>query len=368
MRSYARPMERTARLVAPAAIALFAVAGIVNGAQGWTLGLAAAGFATVVAAAMSASRAAGWSLVAGLSPVAVSSLVIGHGEAGSFVWMNLCVLAAWVALTSAPIVAVAATAGLVALPLSQWVTEVDEPGWAAWSVGTTFAAVSCVFAATLRRTVEELRGAQAELAERTRAEERGRIAAEVHDVIGHALTVSLLHIGSARLALDEEPAEARRSLEEAERLARASLEEVRATVGLMRADGPDATGAVAPLPGGGDVLELVESFRRAGTEVDLVVSGDLDAVGSTRGLAAYRIVQEALTNAVRHAPGAPVAVRLVVGADEVDVTVTNPAAAMVPADPGTGLRGMTERAESLGGRLTAGPSERGWRVEAVLPR
>ena len=89
----------------------------------------------------------------------------------------------------------------------------------------------------------QLRAAQDELAERSRAEERNRIAAEVHDVIGHALTVSLLHIGGARLALDENPHEARRSLLEAERLTRESLEEVRATVGLMHTDFPDRPGS-----------------------------------------------------------------------------------------------------------------------------
>ena len=113
----------------------------------------------------------------------------------------------------------------------------------------------------------QLRAAQDELAERSRAEERNRIAAEVHDVIGHALTVSLLHIGGARLALDEDPQEARRSLSEAERLTRDSLEEVRATVGLMRTDLPDRR---TPLPGAGDLPALVESFRRAGSDVELL--------------------------------------------------------------------------------------------------
>ena len=98
----------------------------------------------------------------------------------------------------------------------------------------------------------------------------------MHDVIGHALTVSLLHISSARLALDEDPEEARRALEEAERLARTSLEEVRATVGLMRTDAP---GEVAPLPAAGDIDELVESFRSAGADVGLTVAGDLASLG-----------------------------------------------------------------------------------------
>ena len=94
---------------------------------------------------------------------------------------------------------------LGAILVSEWIQQTDEPGWAAWLVGTAFTVVACTFARRLRMTVEQLREAQHQLAERSRAEERNRIAAEVHDVVGHALTVSLLHIGSARLALDEEP-------------------------------------------------------------------------------------------------------------------------------------------------------------------
>jgi signal transduction histidine kinase len=211
----------------------------------------------------------------------------------------------------------------------------------------------------------ELGAAQDELAERSRAEERTRIAAEVHDVIGHALTVSLLHISGARLALDEDPQEARRSLLEAERLTRDSLEEVRATVGLMRTDVP---GDRAPLPGAGDLPALVESFRRAGSDVQLVADGHLGALGATRGLAAYRIVQEALTNATRHAPGQPVVVQVGPTRDGTTVTVHNDGPPVPAPTPGAGLLGMRERAESLGGHLTAGPTDDGWLVEAVLPR
>ena len=102
--------------------------------------------------------------------------------------------------------------------VGEWVQDTEEPGWAAWITGTAFTLVACIFARRLRVTVVQLEAAQHQLAERSRAEERTRIAGEMHDVIGHALTVSLLHISSARLALDEDPDEARRALEEAERL------------------------------------------------------------------------------------------------------------------------------------------------------
>ncbi|NDL55709.1 sensor histidine kinase [Phytoactinopolyspora mesophila] len=278
--------------------------------------------------------------------------------------MCLCIIAAWMALTSALPVVLTAGGILGAIVISEWIQETEEPGWAAWFVGTAFTLIACTFARRLRMTVEELREAQHQLAERSRAEERNRIAGEVHDVLGHVLTVSLLHIGSARLALDEEPDEARRALGEAERLTRESLDEVRSSVGLMRADG---RGETAPLPDATAIPELAESFRRAGTRVEVTVEGDLAALGSTCGLVAYRIVQEALTNAAKHAPGEPVDVRAAVTVDDATVTITNNCFVDGAAVEGTGVRGMRERAEGVGGRLTAGPSITGWAVEAVLP-
>jgi signal transduction histidine kinase len=224
--------------------------------------------------------------------------------------------------------------------------------------------MACAFARRQRALLEQLREAQAGLADRTRAEERNRIAGEMHDVIGHALTVSVLHVSSARLALDDDPDAARASLAEAERLARESLDEVRAAVGLMRTADPND---VVPMPSGPDVTELVESFRRADTRVELDVRGDLEALGATQGLAVYRIVQESLTNATRHGDASPVTVRVDIGGHGTTVTVVSGGSPQPGASEGSGLVGMRERAETLGGRLLAGPCPGGWRVEAVLP-
>ncbi len=201
--------------------------------------------------------------------------------------------------------------------------------------GTALTTVSCTFARRLRTLVAQLREAHAGLAERARAEERNRIAAEMHDVIGHAMTVSLLHVSSARLALDEDPAEAGAALAEAERLARQSLDEVRGVVGLMRGAGPRA---VVPLPRGTDVTDLVDSFRRAGTRVELDVRGGLDTLGATHGLAVYRVVQESLTNAARHGDGTPVSIRIDIDGDRTIVTVDSGcSAASAAATGGAGL-------------------------------
>jgi signal transduction histidine kinase len=214
--------------------------------------------------------------------------------------------------------------------------------------------------------------AEAEREQTARAaveEERNRIARELHDVIGHTLTVSLLHVQSARLAVEHDPADAGHALAEAERLGRECLAEVRTAVGMLRED--DAADRIAPLPGAGGLPALVEQFRSAGADVTLTVEGDIAGLPATTGLAVYRIAQEALTNAAKHAPGAPTEVGLRVWAGEVTLTAdsrTVPGkAASAGADPGLGVISMRERAESVGGSCEAGPGGRGWLVRARLP-
>jgi signal transduction histidine kinase len=360
--------ERTARVAAPAALSLFAVLGALMGDPPLAPGLGIASSIAALSAILAWRKVTAWPLAATLAVTTAGLVLLGHGEPANLVWMGLCVTAGWIALSSEMPVAVTAGGVLGATLVWEWIQQPDEPGWVAWLVGTAFFLVACTFARRLRLTVEQLGEAQNQLAERSRAQERNRIAAEVHDVVGHALTVSLLHIGGARLALDEEPEKARRALEEAERLTRESLDEVRASVGLMRTDAPSE---MAPLPDARAIPELVESFRRAGSTVDLAVAGELGTVGPARGLAAYRIVQEALTNATRHAPGEPVSVEISVHNGETTVAVRNDGAVDPSPITGSGLRGMRDRAEGVGGRLSAGALEtaarRGWLVEAVLP-
>ena len=169
---------------------------------------------------------------------------------------------------------------------------------------------------------------------------------------------------SARLAVDHEPGDASRALAEAERLGRQALTEVRATMGLLREDG--TRGVAPPVPGFGQVPGLVEEFRGAGVRVGLAVDGDPSALPETVGSTVYRIVQEALTNAARHAPGTPVTVDVTV-ADE-DVTVRVDSAGPPGQGAGMGLVNMAERAGALGGTCTAGPGGHGWLVTAALPR
>ena len=358
------------RVVAPAALALFVVAGMAMSHRSAALVLPVGLGMIGLAIGLAWRRLTGWWLAVGLALVAGGMVAISHGQSANLGWFSICVLAGWAALVCVPPVAVALGVVLVATFVAEWFAQTEEPGWGAWIAGTTFTLVASIFARRQRLLVVQLAEAQAGLAARARAEERNRIAGEMHDVIGHALTVSLLHVTSARLSLDDDdPDEAKQSLAEAERLAQQSLAEVRAAVGLMREHDPHSEGnsAVAPMPEAGDVVELVESFRRAGATVELVVDGDLAALGATRGLAVYRIVQEALTNAARHAPGSSVSVRIETGRGDTTVTVASTGTPDPDAREGSGLLGMRERAEALGGRLRAGAWQGGWRVEAVLP-
>jgi signal transduction histidine kinase len=166
--------------------------------------------------------------------------------------------------------------------------------------------------------------------------------------------------------VEHDPADAARALAEAERLGRECLAEVRTTVGMLRQDGlDDRTGSTAPLPGADGLPALVEQFRSAGADVTVTVEGDTGGLPATTGLALYRILQEALTNAVKHAPGSPTEVRLAVSPGE--VTLTADSQAVPGTGTGLGVVSMRERAESLGGSCEAGPGGRGWLVRATLP-
>jgi signal transduction histidine kinase len=296
--------------------------------------------------------------------VAVAGIaIIGNGSSSNVGWFAVCLLAAWCALVGGRRDGLIVWGGALALFGAEWLWVQVDTGWAAWLAGTTLATLAGLLVRHERDLVAQLHAAQAGLTDRAKAEERNRIARELHDVIAHTLTVSLLHVTSARLAVEFDPADAARSLAEAERLGRESLAEVRSAVGLLRQDG-DVSGT-APLPGASEVPALVQRFRSAGVEVTLSVDGDVSRLPATAGLAVYRIVQEAMTNAIKHAPGSTIAVCLTVDTASVGLAVDSSGA---PGDgTGLGVISMRERAESLGGSCSAGPGGGGWLVQATLP-
>lgn len=309
-------------------------------------------------------RVAGLPLVAGLAIPAAGVVLACYGDPRNVGWFGICVIVGWAALAAPPRMAVSAGVALAVAFAIQLITVSPEPGWVTWIAGTACTTGACIFVRRQRILVERLHAAQEELAQRARTDERHRIAREMHDLVGHSLTVTLLHLGSARLALEDDLDTARSSLAEAEHAARNSLDDVRAAVGLMRTNNPHAA---PPAPTAADITDLVESYREAGAGIELDVRGDLGALTPNRSLAAFRIVQESLTNAVRHGDGTPIGVRVDVLGDRARITVRNGAAARASHVAGTGITAMRERAGALGGCLTAGPHEDGWLVEAVIP-
>jgi signal transduction histidine kinase len=320
--------------------------------------------AVVVAVGAAALLVLSWQPLLLYAAVATAGIaILADGVSSNIGWIAVCLLAGWCALIGSRRDGLAFWAGTMILFTVEWLWGRPDPGWGAWLGGVTLTVAFGLLVRHERGLVAQLREAQAGLAEQAKTQERNRIARELHDVIGHTLTVSLLHVQSARLAVEHDPSDASRALAEAERLGRECLAEVRMTVGMLRQDG--GADDNAPLPGVDGLPALVERFQSAGADVTLTVEGDTGRLPSTTGLAVYRIVQEALTNAVKHAPGAPTAVRVAVGSGTVTLTADS------RAEPGTGtglgVASMRERAESLGGRCEAGPGGRGWLVRATFP-
>ena len=208
-----------------------------------------------------------------------------------------------------------------------------------------------------------------ERAARSAADERLRITRELHDIIGHAMGVMVVQAGVAEQLLSTDLERARTAIAQIGETGRTSLAEMRQVLGALR-DGDGETDALprAPLPSLEDLPALVDQVRAAGIAVTLTVRGDVRPLPQGLDLAAYRIVQEALTNCLRHS-GATRATVTVTHGDGVRLEVVDDGAGPSrPPDAGHGLVGMRERVTVYGGRLTAGPAEGGgFRVDACLP-
>jgi signal transduction histidine kinase len=192
--------------------------------------------------------------------------------------------------------------------------------------------------------------------------ERTRIARELHDSIGHALTVAVVQAGAARAAGDPEFTD--RALEAIEETGRAALEDLERVLGVLR----EAGRPVSARPTLADAGRLLESARASGAKVDAEVTGPIVDVPGPVSREGYRILQEALTNVLRHAGAVPVRVRVAVTGDVLALEVRNPLPGPIPgAVRGSGLRGIRERAALLGGSARTGPDEGDWQVRAELP-
>ncbi|WP_089105505.1 sensor histidine kinase [Streptomyces hyaluromycini] len=192
--------------------------------------------------------------------------------------------------------------------------------------------------------------------------ERTRIARELHDSIGHALTVAVVQAGAARAAGDPEFTD--RALAAIEETGRSALEDLERVLGVLR----ESRQPVSGRPTLADADRLLESARASGAKVDAEVTGPLEAVPGPVSREGYRILQEALTNVLRHAGAVPVRVRMTVAHGMLDLEVRNPLPGAIPRPGrGSGLRGIRERVALLGGRARTGPDEGDWQVHAELP-
>jgi signal transduction histidine kinase len=206
------------------------------------------------------------------------------------------------------------------------------------------------------------------------AAERTRIARDLHDIVSHGLSVVITLADAAAVVGRAEPARGAEAMTDASEVARQALADLRAMLGVLRTDEPAA--GLAPQPGLGDLGGLVERVRATGLAVDLTMEGTPFPLGAAAELTMYRIVQEALTNTLRHAAARHAAVAIVYDRPQVRIRVTDDgqarAAGMQPAGdghPGHGIGGMRERAALHGGTLRAGPNpdtQDGWLVEATL--
>jgi signal transduction histidine kinase len=210
---------------------------------------------------------------------------------------------------------------------------------------------------------------QKHLAEHAAADERRRIAREVHDVIAHSLSVTMLHVTGARRALqqDGDIEDALAALVDAERLGRQAMADIRRTVGLLEG-GPTK---LAPEPSITDIPDLVDDFVSAGLAVMLRTDGRPERVSAAIGLALYRITQESLANIAKHASASKTDVELLISPSTAALSIVNSLPATVlaapPSQSGRGLAGMRQRVELLGGILDAGPCREGWSVRADIP-
>jgi signal transduction histidine kinase len=205
-------------------------------------------------------------------------------------------------------------------------------------------------------------------AERRVSDERLRIARDVHDVLAHTVSVMTVQAGVATDAVDRDPGAVRSALARVRSAGKEATTELRATVAVLRGAVPAET---APTPGLDRVGELVDGARAQGLDVELSIDLDGAGIESLTGLTAYRVVQESLTNVLRHAGASCARVRIARTGSELLVEVTDDGVATsrdrAPAS-GLGLRGMTERIEAVGGSLSFGPRPgQGWTVRAQLP-
>ncbi len=245
--------------------------------------------------------------------------------------------------------------------------------WATLSIVWVVAGIIRIYRGSIERAERRAALFAADREARAReavAEERARMARELHDSVGHALNVVVLHAGAARRTIDEKPALAREALDSIEAAGRRALDDIERMLGILRA--PEEEMGYDVAPGMGQLETLCAEVREAGLPVDLVVEGETRPLPASLDLTAYRIVQEALTNALKHAGRTRARVRVTYEETALALEILDDGRGVTPAaatvSGGRGLLGMRERVATFRGDLEAGPrTGGGFGVRARLP-
>ncbi len=300
-------------------------------------------------------------------PVTLAVSREGHLELSLFLIVTATLYVAWHLGSTLRAAAVA----LVACVAIWWASQrtVDGFTWAPWVTAEVFVWVLGRTLYRQRGLIAELEAAREALAEQAVAEERRRIARELHDLAGHTLAAMLLHVTGARHVLRRDVDDAEEALREAERVGRSGMDQIRATVQALRTT---ERGTDPPLPETGDLMDVVAEYRRAGLAIEARIAPDVSRLGGSTATAVHRITREALANVARHAPTNHVTICAGVDAtlDAVRLRISDhghqPPAPTAGAG-GFGVVGMTERALAVGGTLVAGTTADGWAVDAAIP-
>lgn len=315
-------------------------------------------------------------------PLAVFAVLLGAvlvmGDDASWINVLTCVIGAYSAVMYSRY-RVGATAGLVVAAVLAGLAFRDAepvlPGWSSPAVVLLVAGVLASLVrfwqrqlAASRERFTELQQAQQDATRRAVEEERSRIAAELHDVVTHNVSVMVIQAGAARTVMDTAPERSKEALLAVEAGGRAAMAELRHVMGLLAAPDHERAEGLEPQPGLAQLDALVERVRAAGISVDVTVTLPADPLSPGVDLTAYRVVQEALTNTIKHAPGARASVLVGHAEGRLEIEVTDTGGA--PDSPsvngnGRGLIGLRERLAVYDGELTAGQTlTGGYRITA----
>jgi signal transduction histidine kinase len=275
----------------------------------------------------------------------------------------------WRAVAAGFVVTAGVVLVLIEVPSVTWRSALAT--WASLSIVWVVAIVIRVYRGSIERAERRAALFAADREARAReavAEERARMARELHDSVGHALNVVVLHAGAAQRMIDSKPALAREALESIEAASRQALGDIERMLGILRATDEDACCDVTP--GMSQLETLCDQVREAGLPIDLTVTGEVRPLPASLDLTAYRVVQESLTNTLKHAGKTRASVRVEYEKDALAIVVLDDGRGVTPATVGggRGLVGMRERVATFRGELEAGPrAEGGFSVRARLP-